>query len=56
MAVLPLLQVPPVPVVVSVVVLPAHTAVAPLMVPATGAGLTVTAAVAMAIPQPVVTV
>ena len=54
--VLVLLQVPPVPVLVNVVIEPVHTNVVPLMVPAFESGLTVTAYVAVAVPQLVVTV
>jgi tRNA1(Val) A37 N6-methylase TrmN6 len=50
-----LLQVPPVPVVVKVADVPAHNGDAPLMVPASGALLTVTALVAVAVPQLLVT-
>ena len=55
-AVLVLLQVPPVPVLVNVITEPVHTNVVPLMVPAFESGLTVIAYVAVAVPQPVVTV
>jgi len=54
-AVLPLLQVPPLPLVVNVVVLPVQTEVNPLIVPALGVGTTVTGAVATAVPQAVTT-
>lgn len=56
-AVLVLLQVPPpVPSLDKVVVEPVHRKVVPLIVPAFGSGLTVIAAVAVAVPQVVVTV
>ena len=55
-AVLLLLQVPPVPVVVKVLVAPVHIAVTPPIVPALGAGVTVSGEVAEAVPQAVVTV
>jgi hypothetical protein len=55
-AVLVLLQLPPVPVVESVVVLPMQTVLDPLIVPASGNGFTVNARVAVADPQPLVTV
>ena len=51
-----LLQVPPVPVVVYIVVAPAHSNAAPLMVPAPGSGLTVTAFVVLTVPQLLLTV
>ena len=50
-AVLLLLHVPPVVVAVQDVVAPVHMALVPLMVPATGSGLTVIGAVAVAAPQ-----
>lgn len=50
-----LLQLPPVPVVVKVADVPAHNGDVPLMVPASGALLTVTALVAVAVPQLLVT-
>ena len=56
MAALLLLQVPPVVASVRVVFAPVHTVVAPLMVPALGAGLTVITLVAVAVPQLLVTV
>lgn len=49
-----LLQVPPVPVVVNAVTPPIHNVPLPEIVPDTGATLTVTACVAMAVPQPLV--
>ena len=52
----PLIQLPPVPVELSVIVVPVHKADAPLMVPATGSGLTDTALVAVAAPQLLLTV
>ena len=55
-AALLLLQVPPVVASVSVMVAPVHTIAGPVMVPADGAGLTVSACVATAVPQLVVTV
>jgi hypothetical protein len=54
--VLLLLQVPPLPVVVYIVVAPAHRLAAPLMVPASGSGLTVTAFVVLTVPQLLLTV
>ena len=51
-----LLHTPPVAVALSVMPAPTHTAVGPLMVPATGAGATVTPSVVNALAQPVVTV
>jgi len=51
-----LLQVPPPVASVSVVDEPMHTAVAPLMLPATGAGDTFTTSVTVAVPQLLVTV
>jgi hypothetical protein len=54
--VLLLLQVPPGILLIKVVVEPVQTKVAPLSTPATGSGLTVTAYVAVAVPQTVVTV
>ena len=56
MAALAVVQVPPATVSVSVVEAPAHTVVVPKIVPALGAGLTFTVAVATAVPQEVVTV
>jgi hypothetical protein len=50
------LQVPPVPVLANVIVAATHTLVAPDMVPASGRGLTVTAFVATALPQLLLTV
>lgn len=50
------LQVPPAEVDDKVAVLPAHTVVPPLIVPAVGAGFTVTEVIALAVPQPLVTV
>ena len=47
----PLIHEPPVPVVLSVIVVPVHIAEEPLMVPATGSGLTVISLVAVAVPQ-----
>lgn len=49
------LQVPPVAVVERVIPEPTHTLPGPLMVPASGNGLTVTLAVAAVVPQAVVT-
>ena len=51
-----LLQAPPDVPSVNVVVDPAHTFKVPVIVPDTGNGLTVTIAVAAAVPQPLVTV
>lgn len=51
-----LLQLPPVPVVVSVVLLPTHMLLLPLTTPETGAGLTVILCVAVAVPQLLMTV
>ena len=56
LAVAPLAHVPPVAVVVSAVVAPTHTVAAPVIVPALGSGSTVTACVAVAVPQLLVTV
>jgi hypothetical protein len=53
--VLLLLQVPPEVALFNVVVLPVHTVAVPVMVPADGVLLTVTTAVAVAVPQPDVT-
>ena len=50
------LHVPPVTVSVMVVVAPVHTVDAPEIAPAFGAGLTVIVLVAVAVPQPLVTV
>jgi hypothetical protein len=50
-AVLPEVQVPPVTVLVRVMVLPVHTVVGPLMVPAVAVVFTVTVAVAVSLPQ-----
>ena len=55
-AVLVLLQVPPPAASLSAMAEPIHTADGPLMVPATGNGLTVTVVVVVALLQPVVTV
>ena len=55
-AVVPLDQVPPEALLLSIVVDPAHTVEAPLMVPAFASGLTVMVAEALALPQTVVTV
>jgi hypothetical protein len=52
---LEVLQVPPVTVLLNVVDAPVHTVVVPVIVPAKGNGLTVTAAVATAEPQLLVT-
>ena len=54
-AVLLLLHVPPVVVLLNVVVAVAQTIAVPVMVPATGSGLTVTSIVAVAVPQLLVT-
>jgi hypothetical protein len=51
-----LLQVPPVPVVLNDKLLPMHTFLPPVMVPALGAVPTVILYVAMAVPQLVVTI
>ena len=56
LAALPLLQVPPVPVVVNRLVLPIQTDGLPLMVPGLGNGLTVTSWVSAMVPQLLVTV
>ena len=56
MAALLVLQVPPLAASVSVVLVPVHTVVLPLMVPAVADGLTVMACVAVAVPQLLVTV
>ena len=56
LAALLLLQVPPEPVVVKVLVLPIQSAVGPLTVPALGSGLTVIACVSAMVPQLLVTV
>ena len=53
---LEVLQVPPAAASVSAVVEPAHTVAVPVIAPAVGNGLTVTVAVAAAVPQPLVTV
>ena len=50
-AVLPEVQVPPVTVLVRVMVLPVHTVIGPLMVPAVAVVFTVTVAVAVSLPQ-----
>ena len=55
-AVVPLLQVPPAILLLSIMVVPTHTEEAPLMVPAFGIGLTVMFADAVADPQTLVTV
>ena len=55
MAALLVVQVPPVAVLVNVRVEPGQSGAAPLMVPASGKALTVTAAVALAVPQLLVT-
>ena len=55
-ALLLLLQVPPLTVEVSVLVAPVHNAVVPLIVPADAPGLTAIVAVAVAVPQLLVTV
>ena len=54
--VLPLLQTPPVATSEREVVAVAHTVMAPLMVPASGSGFTVTTTVAAVVPQEFVTV
>ena len=54
--VLVLLHTPPVAVSVNAVDEPAHTVAVPVIVPAPGAGLTVTLIVAATVPQPLVTV
>ena len=54
--VLVLLHMPPVAPSLNAVVEPAHTVAVPVMVPATGNGLTVTTCVAATVPQPLVTV
>jgi hypothetical protein len=51
-----LLQVPPVPVVVKLIVVPVHTVLGPLIVPALGMGNTVIGLVLRAVPQALVTV
>ena len=55
-ALLLLLQVPPLTVEVRVLVAPVQMAVVPLMVPADAAGLTVIACVAVAVPHALLTV
>ena len=50
-----LLQMPPGAASASGVVLPAHTAGTPVIVPASGSGFTVTVCVAIAVPHPLVT-
>ena len=54
-ALLVLLQVPPVAVSESVMLVPVHTLDAPEIVPASGSGLTVIVLIAVAVPQPFVT-
>ena len=55
-AVAVLLHAPPIVASLKPVVEPAHTVAVPVIVPADGNGLTVTVAVAAAVPQPLVTV
>jgi hypothetical protein len=50
-----LTQLPPLPLVVSEIEAATHTDAGPLIVPATGNGLTVTGCVATSVPQPLVT-
>jgi hypothetical protein len=54
--VLPLVHTPPVTALLNVVVAPAHTVAVPVIEPADGAALTVTAAMVVAVPQSLVTV
>lgn len=54
--VLPLLHVPPLTALPSVELPPMHTLDVPVIVPADGAPFTVTTAVAVAVPHPIVTV
>jgi hypothetical protein len=56
MLVVELVHMPPGAVSLNVEVMPTHRAVVPVMVPATGNGLTVTAVVATAVPHPLITV
>lgn len=51
-----LLQVPPPTLADNVILLPAHTVEAPIMVPAAGRAFTVTTLVTVVVPQPLLTI